>query len=130
MLIANLDANTRLPDAIKKTAYGEAYFIRATCYYFAVRVWGRVPMRLKPILNSDDVALAKSEIPAIYDQIITDLKFAETALPNTVAAAFAGRVTAGAAKVTLADVYLTRGDFQNARTKAKEEMDNKALVWL
>jgi RNA polymerase sigma factor (sigma-70 family) len=43
---------------------------------------GKVPMRLKPILNSDDVALAKSEIPAIYDQVITDLKFAETAFDD------------------------------------------------
>jgi hypothetical protein len=127
LLIANLDANTTLVDSLKRRAYGEAYFIRATCFYFAVRVWGKVPMRLKPILNSDDVALAKSEIPAIYEQIITDLKFAETALPNIVPSSSAGRATAGAAKVTLADVYLTRGDYQNARAKAKEVMDNKAL---
>lgn len=127
LLIANLDANATLSDNLKKVAYGEAYFVRAICYYFAVRVWGKVPLRLKPILNSNDVALAKSEVPVIYDQIITDLKFAETALPNTVSAASAGRATAGAAKVALADVYLTRGDFPNARTKAKEVMDNKAI---
>ena len=126
LLIANLDISTNLGDDLKKRAYGEAYFIRAVCYYFAVRVWGKVPMRLKPILNSDDVALAKSEIPAIYEQIITDLKFAENALPNTVPSSSAGRATAGAAKVALADVYLTRGDYQNARDKAKEVMDNKS----
>ncbi len=126
LLIANLDANTTLSDSLKKRAYGEAYFVRAVCYYFAVRVWGKVPMRLKPILNSNDVALAKSDIPVIYDQVITDLKFAETALPNTVPSVNAGRATAGAAKVALADVYLTRGDYQKARDKAKEVMDNKA----
>jgi len=126
LLIANLDANKTLSDAQKKGAYGEAYFVRAVCYFFAVRVWGKVPMRLKPILSSNDVALAKSEIPVIYDQIITDLKYAETALPNTVAAASSGRATAGAAKTQLAEVYLTRGDYQNARDKAKEVMDNKA----
>jgi starch-binding outer membrane protein, SusD/RagB family len=126
LLIANLDANTTLSDALKTRAYGEAYFVRALCYYFAVRVWGKVPLRLKPILTSNDVALAKSEISVIYDQIITDLKFAETALPNTVPAVSAGRATAGAAKVALADVYLTKEDFPNARTKAKEVIDNKA----
>lgn len=126
LLIANLDANTTLPDNLKKTAYGEAYFVRAACYFFAVRVWGKVPLRLKPILNSNDVALALSEIPAIYTQIITDLKFAETALPPTVPEAKAGRATAGAAKVALSDVYLTQGDYTNARDKAKEVMDNKA----
>src|SRR6185436_14406348 len=39
LLIANLDANTTLVDSVKQKAYGEAYFVRATCYYFAVRVW-------------------------------------------------------------------------------------------
>jgi starch-binding outer membrane protein, SusD/RagB family len=126
LLIANLDANTTLTADLKKRAYGEAYFVRAICYYFAVRVWGKVPLRLKPILSSNDVALAKSEVSVIYDQIVTDLKFAETALPNTVTAASAGRATAGAAKTALADVYLTRGDYTNARLKAKEVMDNKA----
>jgi hypothetical protein len=125
-LIATLDANTTLADNLKKRAYGEAYFVRAICYYFAVRVWGKVPMRLKPITNPNDVALAKAEIAIIYDQVITDLKFAETALPNTVSAAAAGRATAGAAKTALADVYLTKGDYTNARAKAKEVMDNKA----
>jgi len=124
LLISNLDANTTLTDAQKKGAYGEAYFVRAVSYFFAVRVWGKVPMRLKPIVSSNDVALAKSEVTAIYDQVITDLKFAETALPNIVSAP--GRATAGAAKTQLAEVYLNKGDYQNARDKAKEVMDNKA----
>ncbi len=125
LLIANLDITTTLTDAQKKRAYGEAYFVRAISYSFAVRAWGKVPMRLKPILNSNDVALAKSEITVIYDQIITDLKFAETALPNTVTAALAGRATAGAAKTALAEIYLIKGDYTNARNKAKEIMDTK-----
>ena len=81
-------------------------------------------MRLKPILNSNDVGMPLSEVSAIYDQIIKDLKFSEGALPATTSAA--GRATSGAAKVALADVYLTQGDYQHARDKAKEVMDNKA----
>lgn len=127
LLIANLDANTTLTDSLKKKAYGEAYFVRGICYFFAVRVWGKVPLRLKPILNSNDVALAKSDIPVIYSQIIADLKLAESDLPNTVSPVAAGRATAGAAKTALADVYLTKGDWQLARDKAKEVIDNKAV---
>ena len=125
-LIANLDANTTLNAAQKTRAYGEAYFVRALCYYNIVRVWGKVPLRLKPILNSDDVALQLSDVTAIYDAVIKDLKIAEVNLPVTVPPANAGRATAGAAKVMLADVYLTLKDYPNARDKAKEVIDAKA----
>jgi hypothetical protein len=123
-LIYNLNRNTTLSDAVKKKAYGEAYFVRGFCYYFAVRVWGKVPLRLQPIVNTNDVALALSPVNVIYDSIVKDLKFAETALPNTTTAP--GRATAGAAKTALADIYLTLGQFAEARDKAKEVMDNKA----
>ncbi|MGX5818172.1 RagB/SusD family nutrient uptake outer membrane protein [Chitinophaga lutea] len=122
-LIAALDANTTLSDDLKKPAYGEAYFVRAVSYFFAVRTWGKVPMRLKPISDPDNTALALSETPAIYDQIVKDLQYAETALP---AKFNGGRATSGAAKAALADVYLNRGDLPNARVKAKEIIDGRA----
>lgn len=123
-LIDNLDKNTTLSDAVKKKAYGEAYFVRGYCYYFGVRVWGKMPLRLHPILNANDVGLALSPVTVIYDSVLKDLSFAETALPNTTSSP--GRATAGAAKTALADVYLTLGQFQKARDKAKEVIDNKA----
>ncbi len=126
LLIANLDANTSLPTDVKTRAYGEAYYVRAISYYLAVRLWGRVPMRLTPIANSNDVGMALSEVPAIYDQIIKDLKLAETSLPVIVPSSQIGRASQGAAKLTMADVYLTRGDLQNARDKAKEVIDKQA----
>lgn len=125
VMIASLDANTTLDPNVKKRAYGEASFIRGICYYFAVRVWGKVPLRLKPIENSSDVGMALSEIADIYAQVIKDLKVAETSLPNTVGPSAAGRATAGAAKVALADVYLTMGNYTAARDKSKEVIDNK-----
>ncbi len=122
-LLVALDANTTLPANLKQKAYGEMYFIRAVSYFFAVRTFGKVPLRLKPIPNVDDVGLPLSEVPAIYQQIIADLKAAETALPAKTDAP--GRATAGAAKTALADVYLTMGDYQNAYVKAKEVLDKK-----
>lgn len=126
LLIAALDNDQNLTEDLKNRGYGEAYFIRGISYYFAVRTWGKVPMRLKPVLTSDDTAMPLSEIADIYDQIIDDLTLAESILPPTVPASQAGRATQGAAKVALADVYLTQGDYENARLKAKEVMDNKA----
>jgi hypothetical protein len=125
-LLVALDNSPALTESEKQVAAGEAYFVRAICFYFAVRTFGKFPMRLKPILNSKDVLLASSDIPVIYDQIIKDLTEAEKVLPPAVPASRAGRATAGAAKTALADVYLTRGDYTNARLKAKEVIDNKA----
>ena len=126
LLISTLDQNPQLPDSVRNRGYGEASFVRAICFYFAVRTFGKFPMRLKPMLVSTDVLLASSEIPAIYEQIIKDLQFAENNLPAKVPSGSAGRATEGAAKTTLADVYLTRGDYPKAREKSKEVMDNKA----
>ena len=126
LLIAQLDVDKYLTQAQKDRAYGEASFVRAISYFFAVRTWGKVPLRLAPITNSDDTAMPLSEVNDIYTQIITDLTTAESLLPVTVAAAQAGRATQGAAKLALAEVYLTRADWTNARAKAKEVIDNKA----
>ena len=123
-LIDNLNRNTTLSDAVKNKAYGEAYFVRGYCYYFAVRVWGKVPLRLQPIVNANDVGLALSPVNVIYDSVIKDMKLAEANLPNTTTSP--GRATAGAAKTALADIYLTLGQYQLARDKAKEVLDKKA----
>lgn len=125
-IISSLADNSTLAETQKNQAIGEARFIRAICYYNMVRAWGSIPLRTTPIANSDDVELSSSSVDAIYLQIIEDLLIAETNLPTTVGESNAGRATQGAAKVALADVYLTLGDFNNARIKSKEVIDNKA----
>lgn len=125
-LIESVEQNTTLPADVKNKALAEARFVRALCYYQLVRTWGKVPMRLKPVTDADNIGEPLAEINAIYAQIIADLQFAEGALPNKVAATSAGRATKGAALTMLADVYLTLKDHQNARTKALEVINNKA----
>jgi|GEM_PF-140916 len=125
-IINTLNTNTTLTEAQKTIGYAEAKFIRALGYFTAVRIWGSIPLRLQPISNADDVNLAVSDEATIYNQIIEDLKGAEAGLPDQVSSAKAGRATAGAAKTAMAEVYLTMGDFQNAREKAKEVKDNKS----
>ena len=127
LLLQTIESDQQMATADKQVAKGEALFIRSTCYYWLVRLWGKVPMRLTPIQSSNDVGLPLSSIEAIYAQIIKDLQFAETVLPVKVSPAQAGRATVGAAKATLADIYLTLKDYPNARTKAKELIDNKGV---
>ena len=126
LAIQTIDKDQGLVAAVKDPFKSEALFVRAICYFNIVRLWGPVPMRSKPIENSNDTALPLSDEKAIYDQIISDLLICEKNLPDKVAESKAGRATAGAAKLFLAEVYLTQKDYTKAREKAKEVIDNKA----
>ena len=112
------------PD-ISAQAGGEASFVRALCYYQLVRFVGEVPMRLEPVTNPDETGQPIESIENIYAQIVKDLKFAESNLGPTTSRH--GAATSGAAKVFLADVYLTLGDYVAAAAKAKEVMDNQGV---
>lgn len=125
-LIASISENSSLPEGLKNRALGEARFVRALSYYQLVRTWGQVPLRLEPVINADNTGKALSPLDEIYDQVIADLQFAEEFLPETVSVNQAGRATQGAATTMLADVNLTLGNYQGARDKAAEVMDNRA----
>ena len=112
-----------LNENLTNSAIAEARFVRGILYYYLVRNWGKVPLRTEAVLTAADANAPLAEIESIYDLIIDDLKFSEVNLPNTTNKP--GRATAGAAKVFLADVYLTLGEWTDARNKAKEVMDNK-----
>jgi hypothetical protein len=134
-LIANYKNAKEATIAQQNNAGGYAYFIRATCYFYLTRTFGNIPM---PLLVSTD-SLQNSTVESIYTQIVSDLKNAETMLPNH----WTGNQqqngidilpTAGSAKAMLAEVYLTMAGWPLKQTdkyalaaqKAKEVIDNKA----
>ena len=126
LAIQTIERDQVLSATVKDPFKSEALFVRAICYFTIVRLWGPVPMRLKPIENSNDTALPLSTEDAIYAQLISDLLICEKTLPDKVADTKAGRATAGAAKLFLSEIYLTRKDYTQARAKAKEVIDNRA----
>jgi len=118
---------SNLSENIKNRAIGEAKFVRALVYYTLVRSYGKVPLRTEPLTDPSQSGLALSDESVIYNQIIADLKEAESKLPVKVANGRFGAATAGAAKVMLADVYLTLNQHALAASKAKEIIDNKEV---
>jgi hypothetical protein len=104
----------------KTELIAEAKFLRALCYYHLVRDFGAVPLRL----NSTDGDMARTSVSKVYEAIINDLKDAESGLPSSIAAY--GRPSIWGAKIMFAEVYLTLGDWANARDKAKEVMNSGA----
>lgn len=102
---------------------GEARFLRALSYFHLVRLFGEVPLRLQPENDTRNLAIPRSPVSAVYEQIIEDLEFGETHLPESYPASEIGRATTWAAKGILAEVYLTLEHWEPAASKAGEIMD-------
>ncbi|WP_152285822.1 RagB/SusD family nutrient uptake outer membrane protein [Flavicella marina] len=115
--------------ATKNPVTAQAYFMRAFYYFHLVRQFGALPYIDKPTTDVEE-ALSISRTPAseVYDNIISDLQFAKTWLPNTQASR--GIPSKAAASSYLALVYLTRAgtngaaDFQLAYDEATEVISN------
>ena len=109
-----------LPAAEKSSYLGEAYAMRALCYFYAVRTWGAVPVFTEPIEEYDAsrVYPRRTNPEAILDLIESDLANAEQLLPaspiatpETTAAdelQFRTRFTRAAVYAMMMDVYAWR----------------------
>ncbi len=106
LVLEKVPAISPMDEAQRTRILGEAQFLRAWAYFYAVRLWGDVPLILKPqTATSPDFYPARTPIEQVYAQIISDLTAAEAAgLPWMDKR---GRVSMAAIKSELAIVYLT-----------------------
>lgn len=120
-----------MDDNLKKRFIGEALFLRALMYFNLVRTFGDVPLVLKETTSvQEGYEQGRVAVNLVYEQIIADLKTAESNLPASYSGADIGRATSGAAKSILGKVYLTTQDFPAAANKLKEVVDASAYVLL
>ncbi|TKG91969.1 RagB/SusD family nutrient uptake outer membrane protein [Puteibacter caeruleilacunae] len=128
LAIANYE-KVKMNEELKQQLIAQAFFIRAFCYYNAVRFWGDIPLITEPV-EDDGLSIVRSPAADVYTQILADLEFAEQKLPVNWPGQ-PGAATKGAAKTMLADVYLTMAGwpmkqidkYALAAQKAKEVMN-------
>ncbi|MEJ4087464.1 RagB/SusD family nutrient uptake outer membrane protein [Galbibacter orientalis] len=122
-------ANTvisRAPEAIPNNqqklteVLAEARFLRAYYYYWLARIWGPVHYTDEETTTAETEA-HRMALDELYPKIIEDLEYAEANLPG-VQDDF-GRATSWAAKATLADLYLTRKNYDLAASYAEDIID-------
>lgn len=121
----------------KSKIVAEALFLRAWAYFYAVRIWGDIPLITLPQTSgSEDFEPNRTPQSEVYDQIVSDLKTAEASgLPWTDTS---GRVSLSAVKSLLAKVYLTMAGhplnkteyYSDAASKAKEVIDTGGGIGL
>jgi starch-binding outer membrane protein, SusD/RagB family len=128
-VLARADA-VQMDNALKARYMGEMKFLRALNYFNLVRIWGDVPLITTDVSDNYQAAYEFGRTPAalVYEQIITDLKAAETALPATYAAADLGRPTSAAVKALLGKVYLTQKKYDLAGAKLGELIPGTATA--
>lgn len=115
IIISRLPKNENTSESFKQRKQGEAYFLRALTYFNLVRIWGGVPLITEEVTNVNDAfSHTRSTSEAIYEQIIKDLNFAVSNLPESYDNANIGRATKGAAQTLLAKVHQTRHNWQEA----------------
>jgi len=113
----------------KKEIEGEARFMRAWAYFYLVRMWGDVPLRLKKndmtTLNVD-----RTKYDAVYVQIVRDLEAAYQQMRSPERAEEAapgeGRPNKYAALAYLSTVYTTLGSLLHSPDDNFWDNDNPA----
>ena len=118
--IQGVDAAGLTP-ARKAQRLGELRFLRAFYAWHLVETWGDVPFTTTP---TDGIQTEVVKVPAakIYETILADLEFAVANLSPTTTDY--GRITKGGAEAFLARVQLTRGNNQEALTRANNVINN------
>ena len=108
-------------DAIKKTALGEGYFMRAFNYLKLVRQYGSVPLKLIPS-TVVELEFTRATPEEVLAQVIDDFTQAYNLLDNSGPAP--NKITKDAAAHFLAKAYLTRAseinDSWNSSTKSDD----------
>lgn len=108
---------------VVNNAIGEAYFMRATAYFYLVRLWGPVPIIENNLDYSNDPYINTNPESDIYQLITSDYLAAIDLLKDKIRGTNYGengRVSKGSAKAMLAKVYLYQKDYQNAKIMAED----------
>jgi len=119
-LIASATAIASTNDAIKKTALGEGYFLRAFNYLKLVSQYGGVPLKLTTS-SAVELEFTRATPQAVLGQVIADFTQAYNLLSN---AGSPAKITKDAAAHYLAKAYLARAseinDSWNSATKTAD----------
>lgn len=142
--IEGAKASKIITDAEYSKYAGEAKFVRSVVYFYVLNFWGQmyvkesenlgVPLVLQAFDGgtafTEATKIRRSSIEDCYKQIIDDLSFAESNLPETRDDVYGGRATATsyAATAMLSRVYLYRNDNANAITYANKLIGKYTLA--
>jgi hypothetical protein len=124
-----LSTNIVIENSSNARHIGEAKFLRGLAYFKLVKVFGDVTLNLSGAPSTEDTSILKRQpVADVYDQIISDLTDAKSALDNN--GLSSGRASAIAAQGLLGKVYMQMGDFINAESNLASVVNGAAAAGL
>ena len=116
-VLEGLAASSGVTPPVKAQLQGEALFIRSFAYFYLVNLFGQVPLQLTTDYRVTDTT-SRSPVDRVYQQIVTDLKTAESLLPEAYPTTGRVRPNKSVVQAFLARVYLYQKDWVNAEKYA------------
>jgi hypothetical protein len=112
----------------------EALAIRGLMYFYLVRSFGDVPLKLDATLSDEDITpIAKSDKDTVLKRIVADLKLAEAKAVTTYGstASDKGRITKFTINAILADVYLWMDKYTECVAECNKIINSQkfGLIW-
>ncbi|HEX8329789.1 MAG TPA: RagB/SusD family nutrient uptake outer membrane protein [Hymenobacter sp.] len=110
----------QMNEEVKKRVLGQAYFVRALCYYDLGLLFGNVP--LVTTLADASTRVTQGTVAQVQEQVIADLLAAKPNLPlaSEWGTGDKGRATRGAATALLGKVYMQRKEWALASAQFAE----------
>lgn len=129
VIVATQEGVEGVSDSDLNRIQAEARFLRALSYYGLVTKYGDVPLILDVKEQPPEEGVPRDAASDVYDQILSDLQFAQDNLPRK-SQAETGRATVGAAYALEGETHLFLGsinesqsDWENARAAFQSVID-------
>ena len=114
-------------NSVVDNTVGEAYFMRATAYFYLVRLWGPVPIIENNLNYASSPIIHTNRVEDIYKLIELDyLAAASKLVDKTRGANYSanGHVSKGSARSMLAKVYLYEKKYPEAKAMAEQVINS------
>jgi len=118
---------SEVPEDVVNNALGEARFIRATAYFYLVRIFGSVPIIENNVDYVTQPLVPRHRVEDIYEFIKRDYLFAiDNCYEKVRGSNFDdnAKVSSGSAKAMLAKVYLYERDYEMAYMLSSEVINS------
>ncbi len=121
-VIAGLNGNEKVSEALRERLIGEAKFVRGLCYFYLYNLFGGIVIIDKPTPVSETY-LPRSTVEEVRQLVIADFKDAIDKLPVSYGSSSdLGRPTKGSAIAMLGKVYLYNEQWSDAAEQFKKLM--------